>query len=231
MSGPYWEYDKGSIRNYWIAPGIRLIQEPGDSNWSVVGKAEMNAQFRNDWGFDFNIGLGRYYEADTNYLYRYINLSTWGILFGNRINFGCDYSYSYNYYRGFLAYQGNNWFSYIYSIIPQMSVGLASNFWIEWDTDNSILAIWPMLRPSIRIKINADMGIDIFNEIVMQTPRTNFSEIDLLSNRFGFLFSWNFMPKSWLYIALNDHRMQGEGGNLQPLYQIGAIKAKYLIYF
>ena len=231
MSGPYWEFDKGFIRNYWIAPGVNLIQEPGDSNWSIVGKAEINAHFRNEWGFDFNIGLGRYYEADTNYLCRYINLSAWGILFGNRLNFGCDYSYSYNYSRGFLAYQSNNWFSYIYSIIPQMSVGLASNLWIEWDKNNSILAMWPMLRPSIRIRINADMGIDIFNEIVTQTPGTSFSEIDLLSNRLGFLFYWNFMPKSWLYIALNDHRTQGEDGSLRPLYQISAIKAKYLIYF
>jgi hypothetical protein len=231
MSGPYKEFQKGFLRNYWIAPGIRIIQEPGNTNWSIIGKTEINAHFRNNWGFDFNIGVGRYYEADTNYLYRNINLSVWGRLFGNHLNFGCDYSYMYNYQRGFLAYQGYNWLSYTYSIIPQLSISLASNLWIECDTHNTIIAIWPMLRPRMDIRFNADMSLTIFNEIVTQTPGTNFGELDLLSNRFGLLFSWNFKPKSWLYIALNDHQMHGEDGRLQPLYRIGAIKAKYLIYF
>ncbi|MCW4043404.1 MAG: hypothetical protein NWE90_06740, partial [Candidatus Bathyarchaeota archaeon] len=231
LSGPYKQYQTGYIRDYFIAPGINIVQEPGDTNWSIVGLTEINAHFRNNWGLDFMVGIGPYYEADTNYLYRNINLSVWGRLFGNHLNFGCDYDYSYNYYRGFLAYQGNNWFSYTYSIIPQLSISLASNLWIEWDTHNTIIAIWPMLRPRMDIRFNADMSLTIFNEIVTQTPGTNFGELDLLSNRFGLLFSWNFKPKSWLYIALNDHRIQDEGGGLQPLYQIGAIKAKYLIYF
>jgi hypothetical protein len=41
----------------------------------------------------------------------------------------------------------------------------------------------------------------------------------------------NFSPKSWIYIALNDYRAQDEHGRLQPQYSIGAIKAKYLLYF
>jgi hypothetical protein len=45
------------------------------------------------------------------------------------------------------------------------------------------------------------------------------------------LFSWNFMPKSWFYFAVNDYRKQDDFGELQPEYTIGAIKAKYLIYF
>jgi len=231
LSGPYKQYQTGSIRDYFIAPGINIVQEPGDTNWSIVGLTEINAHFRNNWGTDFMVEIGPYYEADTNYLYRSINLSVWGQIAGNRFNCGGDYSYRYNYQREFLAYQGSNWISYAYSIIPQISISLSSFIWVEWDTRNTIIATTPIVTPRIRFLINADMGLEIFNEFVMETQGVNFSETKLLSNRLGLLFSWNFSPKSWLYIALNDHRVQDEAGGLQPLYRIGAIKAKYLIYF
>ncbi|UCG91857.1 MAG: carbohydrate binding family 9 domain-containing protein [candidate division WOR-3 bacterium] len=237
QTGPYKQFQKGFVRDFFIAPGIEIIQEPGDSNWSIVGRTEINTDFRNDWGFDFNVAAGSYYEADTNYFYRRINLSTWGRLFGNHLDLGCDYRYTYNYQRRFLAYQGENWLSYTYSIIPQIGISLASYLWIEWDPDNTIVAIWPMFRPRVDVRFNADMMLTIFNEMVSQTPGTDFGEVDLLSNRFGLLFSWNFMPKSWLYIALNDHRVDLEGPSepwtwdVDPFYRIGAIKAKYLIYF
>jgi hypothetical protein len=231
MSGPYKQLPEGFLRNYFVAPGVVVIQEPGDSNWSVVGVTEINAHFRNNWGFDINIGIGPYYEADTNYLYRDISFSVWGLLMGNNINFGGDYSYSYNYFRNFIAYQGNNWFFMGYSIIPQMSIVLSGNLWVEWDTTNTIIAMWPLIRPRLDFRFNADMSLSIFNEFVMQTPNAEIGNTELLTNRLGLLFSWNFSPKSWIYIALNDYRAQDEHGRLQPQYSIGAIKAKYLLYF
>jgi hypothetical protein len=239
MTGPYKEYQRGVVRNFWVAPGIVATQERGVSDWSVAGMVEINTQFRNDWGFDIGGGGGRNHEApyypydDTviSYTARNIYSSFWGRLFNQHINFGFDYSYEWNYARGYLGYQGENSLSYTYSIIPQIRLGLASYLWIEWNPDNNIEAIWPIFRPSIDITFNADMGIRIFDEIVTQTPGTDFGELEYLWNRIGFLFSWNFMPKSWIYVALNDHREQDEFGDLQPSYQIGAVKAKYLLYF
>jgi hypothetical protein len=231
MTGPYREYRTGAIRNFFVAPGIIATQEPGDSNWSITGLAELNTQFRNNWGLDFSIGAGPYYEADTHYTYRSLNLSVWGNLWGNHIDFGVNYNYEYNYMRGFPAYQGTNRFSYSYSIIPELSLGLSIYYWIEWNPDNEIIYTWPMFRPRVDIRFNADMSLSIFDEIVTQTPGTDFGELELQWNRVGVLYSWNFMPKSWLYLALNDHRVQDATGTLQPLYQGGAIKAKYLFYF
>ena len=234
-TGPYRQYQKGPVRNFFIAPGVVAIQEPGVSDWSFIGMAEFNLQFRQDWGFDIGVNAGRHYEApfDTviSYFSRSLNSSFWGRVFNQNINFGFDYSYGWNYSRGYLGYQGENRLAYTYSVIPQVRLGLASNLWIEWDPDNQVEAIWPIFRPSIDIQFNADMKLRIFDEIVTQTPGTDFGELEYLWNRVGVLFAWNFMPKSWLYIALNDHRVQDEFGDLQPLYQIGAIKAKYLIYF
>jgi hypothetical protein len=108
---------------------------------------------------------------------------------------------------------------------------MSSNFWIEWDTLGSMLAMTPRARPNINVRFNARMNLQVFSELVMATHGSDISGTELLSNRLGMLFSWNFLPKSWLYIALNDYRTQDEQGSLQPEYEIGAIKAKYLLYF
>lgn len=231
FSGPFKQYQRGFLKRRFIAPGIMIVQEPDEANWSKLGAVEINANFRNNWGFDLSFTGGPYYEADTNYFYRSANLSVWGNGKKYHVNFGGFYGYTYNYDHEYLAYQGSNWLSGSYTVIPQLSISLSSNMWFEWDPSNKLIAITPRLTPRIRFMINADMKLEIFNEFVMETPRTNFGETELLSNRLGLLFSWRFAPKSWLYIAVNDYREQNEDGNLQLENQIGAIKAKYLIYF
>lgn len=231
MSGPYRQPEAGAVRDYFIAPGVVIVQEPGEEEWSIAGLTEFNAHFRNNWGFDMSVNAGRASEQGIRYTAREFNLSVWGNLFGNGINFGANYSYTYNYWREFIAYQGHNWFTYLYSFMPNLSAGFSSNLWIEWDESHSIIAMWPMLRPQVFIRFNADMSLNLFDEIVMTMPETDFEDTELVSNRVGLLFSWNFRPKSWMYIALNDYREQDAEGTVQPLYRIGAIKAKYLWYF
>jgi hypothetical protein len=103
--------------------------------------------------------------------------------------------------------------------------------WTEWDTTSTIIAVTPRLTPRVRLNLSKDMELSIFNEFVMEAPGVDLQDTELLSNRIGLLFSWNFRPKSWLYIALNDYRVQDEYGNPRLENQIGAIKAKYLFYF
>ena len=64
-----------------------------------------------------------------------------------------------------------------------------------------------------------------------ETEGFHITPLDVMQVRTSALFSWNFLPKSWLYIALNDYHAQDMTGELQPNYTIGAIKAKYLFYF
>ena len=197
MTGPYKQYQRGAIRNFFIAPGIVATQDRGVSDWSYTGIVEFNTQFRNDWGFDIGINAGRHHEApyypvdSTVYSYtaRSFNSSFWGRLFNQHINFGFDYEYSWNYRLSQLAYQGQNRLSYTYSIIPQIRLGLASYLWVEWNSNNAVEAIWPIFRPSIDITFNADMSIRIFDEIVTQTPGADFGELEYLWHRVGFLFS------------------------------------------
>ncbi|UCC13030.1 MAG: carbohydrate binding family 9 domain-containing protein [candidate division WOR-3 bacterium] len=232
MSGPYKQFRSGPIRTFFITPGISVFQEPGDTNWSYHGVGEINAQFRNNWGFDMFLEAGKTHEADTNFLYRSLNLSTWGNLGGNYINTGFYYAYQYNYRRMYPAYSGSHWFVYNYSIIDNVSVGVNANFWLEWDSTNTFASLTSLVRPNMFIRFTADMSLRITTEFVMYTPQTEYDETELVQVRTGALFSWNFLPKSWLYIALNDYHAQDYmTGELEPVYTIGAIKAKYLFYF
>jgi len=231
MSGPYKTYRQGLLTSFYLAPILSVSQEPGNKNWSKGIGVNFSSNFRTLWSFGTNLATGRAYEADTNYVAREFSYWVNGRLLAQNLNFGGNYSYGYNYARGFLAYQGYNWFTYNYSIIQQMSVGLSANWWIEWNTFNKVLATTPLLRPNIYFRFNSNMGLTIFSELVMQTPQAKFDSTDLYSVRTGVLFNWNFLPKSWIYIALNDSRSDDAFGKLQPRYQIGAIKVKYLFYF
>ena len=230
FSGPGKVYQDGLLRWLYVAPGIHLLQEPGNTNWSKLAGLQINPAFRNRWGMGLDIYAGKYYEADTNYLFRSVDFSTWGLVKGNNINFGSNYSYRWNYRRNFLAHQLTNWFFGGYSIIPPMSIVLSGNLWIEWDTTNTIIAMTPRIRPRLDIRFSADKSLAIFNDILLETPGTDISETRFINNRFGFLFSWNFLPKSWLHIALNDFREHDEE-KLEPIYTIGAVKIRYLLYF
>ena len=97
--------------------------------------------------------------------------------------------------------------------------------------NNTIIAITPRVTPRTNIRLGADINLEIFNEFVMETPGMDLSKNELITNRFGLIFSWKIAPKSWLYFALNDYRIKDEEGEFELQNQIGAIKVKYLIYF
>ncbi len=230
FTGPYITYPKGFLRNLWLGFGGAIGRIPSGTEWSKIGFICFNPNFRNNWGGNLELEAGPYYEADTNYLNHSINLSIWGNGASYNIWAGGYIDYSYNYSRGFIGYQANTYHGFYLAIMPRVSINFDSYSWIEWDTTNTIIAIWPMATPRIDFTITPKMTFGVFNEFVFTTPGTDFDKTEFLTNRFGFLFSYNFKPKSWLYIALNDYR-KNFGNGLELLNQVSAIKAKYLVYF
>lgn len=230
-SGPYWTYRQGALRNLVITAGGALEKQSGSREWSKIGALTVNPSFRRNWGGSLELKAGQGYEADTSYLFRSFNLSAWSLLFGNNFNAGCRYAYEYNYSRGYLAYNGSNYMVASYSFISPLSMTLLTNLWMEWDTTNSILASWSVVRPRMDFRITPTMTLSAFNEMVFLAPRTDLTSSQHLSNRMGALFSWNFAPKSWIYVAINDYQAQDPNGFMQPQYTISALKAKYLLYF
>ncbi len=236
IAGPYLTFPKGFLRELPIHFGLALNEEPGTDDWSTAGFIEINPQFRNRMGSYFSATYGKTHETNwygepIEYTARSFNISLWGPLFSQHVEAGCWYGYEYNYARDFAAYRGSNWCSFNYSIIPPLSVGFNANLWPEWDTTNTLIQMTSLFRPNITIRFNAYMTFRMTTEFVMLTPGSEFDETDIYTIRTGALFSWNFKPKSWLYIAINDYHARGEDSTLEPQYTIAAVKAKYLLYF
>ncbi|OPX18384.1 hypothetical protein BXT86_01445 [candidate division WOR-3 bacterium 4484_100] len=231
LSGPYSSYQRGILNSLWLGAGVAMIQEPEmTSDWSKLLIFVLNPSLRNDWGSNISLQLGPYYEADTEYFNRSIDLSLWANGTRYHLSLGGNYGYSYNWYREFLSYQGTFWMDGDYNLLPRVELSLESNAWFEWDTTNTMIAITPRLTPRIEITITPDIKLEFFNEFVLLTPKKDINKTELNSNRLGFLISYNFRPKSWLYVAFNDHRSQDETNRLSLQNRVGAIKVKYLIY-
>jgi hypothetical protein len=231
MSGPFWSYRSGILRNLYLGAGGTVQKESENDRWSKIGGVLINPTLRNNWGGSLELNAGRGYEAGTSYAFRCLNFSTYGLLLGNNVNAGCRYAYEYNYQRGFLAYNGSNYLTASYSFISPLSLTLSNNLWLEWDTTNTVLVSWSVVRPRLDLRVTPTMTLSAFDEMVFMAPGIHLTASQHLSNRTGALFTWNFAPKSWIYIALNDYSAQNYDGFMQPQYTISAFKAKYLLYF
>lgn len=246
MTGPYWTFRSGPVRNLYLAAGVNAVREPGAARWSKYGFMVNNVNLRSNRGtnlelvYGTNYGFDPYRMVDFDLVYRSASFNTWGILWGNNFNMSLNYEHGYNYQRGYAAYQGSNFIQYNYSVVSPLSVGMNGNLWVEWSQNNHVIGMVPRLRPSFLWRITSKMTLNGFNEMVMATPRTELSRTTLSSNRLGALFSWNFRPKSWLYVALNeysgqepkfDENMTLTDYAMRPQYAIAAVKVRYLIYF
>ncbi len=230
-TGPYKTFAGGYLRNLWLAGGGLFIREPDSKSWSKLGMFSLTMNLRNNWGGNLEIDLGPYREAGVDYFCRSGHVSLRGTGSNYDFSMWMGISYTYNYARGFLAYRGLLSERLRWVVIPKLSFQLYSNLWVECDTTNTIIAMWPVMMPRLELNLTPRMSLSAFNEFVFTAPGTDFGRMENLSNRFGFLFSYNFGPKSWLYVALNDYRERRESGHIVLRDRVGAIKAKYLIYF
>jgi hypothetical protein len=228
---PFKYYKTGFLRSLYYGPGIIIYRDPFTDRYGKTITFSISPNFRNDLGLSVYGAVGRSYEANLDFLFRQANFYVWARVFNQQWYAGLSYNYSYNYRRAMLAHQGSNYLGGGYNITSQVKLSFDANTWVEWDTLDAVIAVTSVVTPRMEYRINAAMTLSLFNEFVTETPKTELSNTELLSNRIGMLYSWNFRPKSWLYIALNDYQVADEQGTLHLQNRISAIKVKYLLYF
>jgi hypothetical protein len=229
-AGPYITPRQGNLRRMTIIPSLVFDQEPGTDEPSYGSVLSVESNFRNGWGGHFEGFAGHAAEADTTYFGRSASASVWGASLKDNVGFGGSYDHSYNYARGFVAANYSDWVSYTYYLAGRVAVMLSANNWWECDPQGDVVAVTSVARPKLDFRINSRISFNVYDEIVLQTPETRFAETRPATNRVGCLFSWNFLPKSWLYLAFNDYRVDaGEGLTLAS--RVGAVKLRYLFYF
>jgi hypothetical protein len=230
MSGPYFQGHGGSLTRLLVAPGFTVDQEPGSEVPSIMGTFFLNPQFRSGWHMELNGSAGLASEAGLTYFGRNVNVEVGSNQLKYSFELGGNYGYNFNYPRNFLAANSSDGGFFTYYLMSRVALMAGvMNYW-EADPDGKILDVTSVLRPRIDYRINSRMAFNVYDELVLTTPRTSFDSTRITTNRVGFLYSWNFLPKSWLYVALNDFRVDmGEG--LTLVGRVGAIKLRYLLYF
>jgi hypothetical protein len=229
-AGPRFAPTRGALCRLNVAPGVAFSLEPGTTQPSYGASLSSSANLRNGWGAYVQGSAGHAVEAETAYFGRNAGLECWGSGLTYNLNFGGAADYSYNYYRGFLAANYSARLGFTYYLAGRVAVMLSGSNWWECNPDGSIAGTTTRLYPKIDFRIDSRIAFNVYDEIVLRRPAANFPYLPQQSNRVGCLFSWNFMPKSWLFVALNELGLdRGEGLKLASL--VGAVKLRYLIYF
>ena len=116
-----------------------------------------------------------------------------------------------------------------------LELGTSYDMFIEGNPEGNVEAITYNARPFVSLKPVNDVSLRVYVDNVFS------SESDKLESMIvGVLFSWNFLPKSWVYFAFNDFRDRSDRydsmGNLLPTKlhvtdRASVLKIKYLYYF
>ena len=236
IGGPRWYFEDGYIRQILIYGGGYLGYEKVDAFTDFGGIFGYNMQFRNNWGFEINLDLGDAKEEDIRFTSYSGNFSTWfntnpklqGNVWGG-------YQRTYNFSREYLAFYSWLGSELNYQLCSTLKIGSSLNMFIEGNPQGNIEDITYNARPYFSITPVNNMNIRIYYDNVFERSSDRTQQ-----SIFGFLFSYNFLPKSWIYFAINEIRDRGDedednGGyqydRLRVADRVGVFKLKYLYYF
>lgn len=236
LTGPIWYFKEGTIRNMFVYFGPYINYEDADLYTDRGGVVGFNMQFRDGWGYEVSAEYYKSKDNDVVYNSYSLNLSSWfdisqkwsGNLYGG-------YSHTYNFGREYLAAYSWLGINFEWKPLNILETGTSYNMFIEGNPEGKIEDITYNARPyfSITPVNNLNFRVYVDNVFVKSTDRME----RIIA---GFLFSWNFLPKSWIYLALNEVRDRSDlydiNNNLLPnkmhtTDRAGVFKIKYLYYF
>ena len=234
--GPIWYLDKGYIQRILIYAGPYLGYEDVDSYTDNGMQLGLNMQLRDNWGYEINFSLKKSKDEEVLYNYYDITLNSWyNISTKWSGNFFSGYAKSYNFSRKYLAFY--SWIGADFSWRPLNFLELGSSYdmFIEGNPEGKIEATTYNARPYFSVTPINNLNFRLYVDNVYSSESRRIESIIA-----GFLFSWNFLPKSWVYLAINDYYDRSNeydtSGNLLPnrihlTDRAAVLKLKYLYYF
>ncbi|MCZ7609783.1 MAG: carbohydrate binding family 9 domain-containing protein [Ignavibacterium sp.] len=236
LTGPIWYLETGAIRNVFLYAGSSIYYEHADLYTDYSGVIGFNMQFRDGWGYEINTDYGKSKDEGIFYDSYSVNFSSWfdvsqiwsGNLWGG-------YQKTYNFNRNYIAAYSWFGFSASWKALNILTVGTSYDMFIENDPDGNIEDITYNARPffSLTPINNLNFRVYVDNVFVKSTDR-----MERIIG--GFLFSWNFLPKSWIYLAVNEFRDRSDeydsnnnllSNRMHTTDRAGVFKIKYLYYF
>ena len=236
IGGPRWYFKEGSIRQILIYTGGVLQYEKVDAFTDRMGALGINMQFRNNWGYELSGTAGRSKELEREFTSYQVNLSTWYSVSPKwDASLSGGYEKTYNFSRNYLAPYFWASSEIEWRALDILEVGTDLNVFVEENPNNQVEDVTLNSRPyfSVTPVNNLNVRVYLDNVYVRSTEK-------IQQAIGGLLFSYNFRPKSWIYLAINEIRDRGDEydslGHLLPnrlhvTDRAGVFKIKYLFYF
>jgi hypothetical protein len=236
IAGPRWYYKEGAIRAILLLAGFSLNNKRVETYTDHSGVLVFNMQFRSNWGYEFDYSVGRSKDEGIKYDSYELDFSSWynispkwsANLYGSIAR---TYNFSRDYLASFLSVgSGFDWHA-----LKILGLGTSLNAFVEWKPNHDLQDITYNARPYFSLTPVNDLNIRVYVDNVY-VKSTDHME----SMIFGFLFSYSFLPKSWVYLAVNELRDRSDqfdpAGDLLPntlhvTDRVSVLKVKYLYYF
>jgi hypothetical protein len=227
LTGPVWTYDAGALDQMLLYAGATLNYERVDSYTDVGGLVGFNMQFRKNWGYEINVSASKSRDLAVEYTSYDMNLSSWfnvdpkwsGNLYGG-------FSHTYNFSRDWLAFYYWAGLGLGWNALQTLELGTSYDMFIEGNPGGGIEDITYNARPYFSVTPFNDLNVRVYSDYVFVRSTDRMENII-----FGFLVSYNFLPKSWIYFAINDTRNRDETAHMRVADRAGVLKVKYLYYF
>ncbi|HXG01032.1 MAG TPA: DUF5916 domain-containing protein, partial [Bacteroidota bacterium] len=233
IAGPRWYFKEGAVSSIILYGGPALYYEDADAYTDHSAVLGFNMQFRSNWGYEINVSAGRSRDAGVGYTSYEATFSSWfgisprwnGSLWGG-------YSRTYNFAREYMAFYSWMGFDVEWKVLSGLDIGTSYNMWIEGNPGGSIEDITYNARPFLSLTPFNDLNLRLYVDNVYVRSSDRLQRVI-----FGFLFSYNFLPKSWLYLAINEMHDRSEqpkgGGTVLPdrlhvADRAAVLKVKYL---
>jgi len=236
INGPIWFYDEGYIRQILIYGGPLVAYEDADLFTDYGGVLGFNMQLRDNWGYEINLSLAKSKDDGVEYTYYDATFSSWFNISPKwHANLYGGYARTYNFSREYLAFY--SWLGAYFSweTFDFLELGTSYDMFIEGNPEGNIEEITYNTRPYFSLTPFNDLNFRMYVDNVFSSESQKLERLIV-----GFLFSWNFLPKSWIYFALNDYRDRSNeyniNGDLLPnrlhvTNRAAVLKIKYLYYF
>jgi len=236
IGGPRWYFNEGYIQQILCYGGPLLSYEKSDEFTDYGGILGFNMQFRNNWGYEINYVMSKSKELEKKFNSHEINLSSWFNVSPKwNGNLFTGYSKSYNFSRDYLAYYAWIGGRLSLQLINFLEVGTTGDMFIEGNPKGSIEDITYNARPYFSATPINNLNLRVYIDSLFKRSSNQIEQIIL-----GFLFSYNFSPKSWIYFAINEIQDRGQINNIENINyannlriadRVAVLKIKYLYYF
>ncbi|MFA5033029.1 MAG: DUF5916 domain-containing protein [bacterium] len=197
-------------------------KEAGDPDWGYWMMGWFSPQFKNNWGGSVSLYRGKSYELDKWFEYSQTTINFWNdyskpISFWDNIWY---YTNGFNYRKMYFADMGTNTFGSSWTVSSSLSLSIELTNTFEWTPKGDSVEISSVLRPTVQYALTKDMHLRVYAE-----PNT-----DSHIHQFNALFSYNFRPKSWLYLAFNQ-TIDNTGDEMDMTDRIAVTKVRYLFFW